>query len=147
MKKKLIAAILISGLTITTVASANWHGQRGQRGNWDCPQMRMQDMQGMQNLDEATQEKVTQFRTDNQALLKEMVMKRAEKRALMRGDNPDSKLAAQLTGELFDLRTSIRLKAEEAGVAQYIGPMNKGCNAMGSGRGQGGGRHHGKMMN
>lgn len=141
MKKKIITAILISGLAITTVASANWHGQRGYR---DCPQMQMQ---GMQNLDEATQNKMKQFHTDNQALLKEMAMKRAEKRALMQSNTPDSKLAAQLTGELFDLRTTIHLKAEEAGVAQYLGPMNKGCNGMGGGKGQGGGRHHGRMMN
>ena len=139
MKKKIIAAILVSGLAITTVASANWNGQRG---NSNCPKMQMQ---AMANLDEATQAKVKQFRTDNQAIMKEMVMKRAEKRALMQGDNPDPKLAAQLTGEIFDLRTTIRLKAEEAGVSQYIGPMNKGCNGMG-GRG-GSGRHHGKMMN
>ena len=142
MKKKLVAAILISGLAITTVASANWHGQRGFR---DCPQAQMQ---WLQNLDEATQNKVKQFHTDNQALVKEMAMKRAEKRALMRSDSPDPKLAAQLTGELFDLRTTIRLKAEEAGVDQYIGPMNRGCDGMGGGKGQGGqGRHHGKMMN
>jgi hypothetical protein len=139
MKKKILAAILVSGLAITTVASANWNGQRG---NYNCPKMQMQCMA---NLDEATQAKVKQFRTDNQVIMKEMVMKRAEKRALMQGDNPDPKLAAQLTGEIFDLRTTIRLKAEEAGVSQYIGPMNKGCNGMG-GRG-GSGRQQGRMMN
>lgn len=142
MKKKIVAAILVSGLAITTVASANWNGHRG---NYDCPKMQMQVMA---NLDEATLAKVKQFRTDNQAIIKEMAMKRAEKRALMQGDNPDSKLAAQLTGEMFDLRTTMQLKAEEAGVSQYVGPMNKGCNGMGGRGGNGGnGKHHGQRMN
>ncbi len=136
MKKKIIAAILVSGLAFTTVASANWNGQRG---NGDCPKMQMQ---GVQNLDAATQASVKQFYADNQVIMKEMAMKRAEKRALMQSDNPDPKLAAQLTGELFDLKTTIRLKADEAGVSQYIGPMNKGCNGKG---GRGG--HHGKNNN
>lgn len=138
MKKKIVAAILVSGLALTTVASANWNGQGR---NYDCPKMQMQ-MQGIQNLDEATQAKIKQFHVDNQAIIKEMAMKRAEKRALMQSDNPDPKLAAQLTGEMFDLKTTIRLKADEAGVSQYVGPMNKGCNGMG---GRGG--HHGNRNN
>jgi zinc resistance-associated protein len=139
MKKTIVAAILISGLAMTTAATANWNGQRG---NGDCPQM---SMQAMQNLDEATKAKVMQFRTDNQQLFKEMVMKRAEKKALMRSDNPDPKLAAQVAGELFDLRTTIRLKAVEAGVAQYMGPMNGGCDRMGGHGGRG--KFQGRMMN
>ncbi len=137
MKKKIIAAILVSGLAFTTVASANCNN--GQRGYGDCPKMQMR---GVQNLDETTQAKVKQFHADNQAIMKEMVMKRAEKRALMQGENPDPKLAAQLTGEIFDLKTTIRLKADEAGVSQYVGPMNKGCNGKG---GRGG--HHGNRNN
>lgn len=142
MKKKIVAAILVSGLAITTVASANWNGQRG---NSNCSKMQMQ---GVASLDEATQAKIKQFHVDNQALIKEMAMKRAEKRALMQGDNPDPKLAAQLAGEMFDLRTTIRLKAEEAGVAQYVGPMNKGCNGKGGRGGNGGnGKYQSNMNN
>ena len=133
MKKQIVAAILVSGLAFTTVASANWNGQRG---NCDCPKMQMQ-MQGVQNLDEATQAKVKQFYADNQVIMKEMAMKRAEKRALMQGDNPDPKLAAQLTGEIFDLKTTIRLKADEAGVSQYIGQMNRGWDGKGGRDGKG----------
>ena len=77
MKKKIIAAILVSGLAFTTVASANWNGQRR---NGDCPNMQMQ---GVQNLDAATQASVKQFYADNQAIMKKMVMKRAEKKTLM----------------------------------------------------------------
>ena len=133
MKKKIAATVLILGLTMTTVATANWYGQRG---NYDCSGIQMQRLQ---NLDPAIQEKVMQFRTDNQQLFKEMAMKRAEKRALMQSSNPDPKAAAHLAGELFDLRTTIHLKADEAGVAQYIGPMNKGANGKG-GRGKYGGK-------
>ncbi len=132
MKKKIAATVLILGLTVTTVATANWNGQRG---NGNCIQNQMFNVQ---NLDPATQEKVKQFRLDNQSLFKEMAMKRAEKRALMRGSNPPPKLAAQLTGELFDLRTTIQLKADEAGVAQYIGPLNQGQGGRGKHGGKGG---------
>lgn len=144
MKKKILAAILISGLTMTTVASANWNGPRG---NNDCSMMHMR-MQAFQNLDEATQAEVKQFYADNQALLKEIAMKRAEKRALMRSDNPDPKAAAKVTGEMFDLRTTLQLKADEAGVAQYIGPMGMGFGKMNGRGGHGGyGRHHGQKVN
>ncbi|BHH82096.1 hypothetical protein [Desulforhopalus sp. 52FAK] len=141
MKKKIAATVLILGLTMTTAATANWNGQRG-----NCY---LNQMQTMQNVDPAIQEKVKQFHLDNQAIFKEMAMKRAEKRAFMRSNNPDPKAAAQLAGELFDLRTTIQLKAEEAGIAQYIGPMNMGNGK--SGRGKNGGRgqqgQQGQMVN
>lgn len=138
MKKKIAATVLILGLTMTTVATANWNGQRG-----NCSQ---NQMQAMQNLDPAIQEKVKQFRLDNQAMFKEMAMKRAEKRALMKSSNPDPKAAAQLAGELFDLRATIQLKADEAGIAQYIGPMNRGNGK--SGRGKHGGKgQQGQIVN
>lgn len=144
MKKKIAAIVLITGLTVGSLASTASAGFKGNRGNWDCPQM---GMQARQPLDEATQAKLSQFRQDNQALFKEMVMKRTEKRALMRGDNPDPKLAAQLAGEIFDLRATIRVKAEEAGLAQYIGPMmGRGDCFGGKGPGRGNGGGQGRMM-
>ena len=63
------------------------------------------------------------FFKDTQDLRKEMAMKQAEKQALMRSDNPDPAALSQITGELFDLRTTMRQKAEEADVSQFIGPM------------------------
>lgn len=132
MKKKIAATVLILGLTMTTAATANWNGQRG---NGNCLQNQMINIQ---NLDPAIQEKVKQFRLDNQSLFKEMAMKRAEKRALMKSTNPDPKVAAQLAGELFDLRTTIHLKADEAGIAQYIGPMTPGKGGRGKQGGKGG---------
>lgn len=125
MKKKIVAIALIAGLSIATAASANWgrggHGFGGGYGN--CPQM-----QGpmMQQLDPETRAKVTQFFKDNQALHKQVAMKRAEKQALMRSDKADPQAAAKVAGELFDLQTTLHEKAAAAGVEQYLGPMGMG---------------------
>lgn len=140
MKKKIAATVLILGLTMTTAASANWNGGRGS-GN--CQQGQMQKWQ---NLDPAIKAQVKKFRVDNQAMFKEMAMKRAEKRAMMKGTNPDPKQVAQLTGELFDLRTTLQLKADEAGIAQYVGPMLKG-RSEGRGKHGGMGKRQNQMIN
>ncbi|MFW2366132.1 MAG: periplasmic heavy metal sensor [Desulforhopalus sp.] len=122
MKKQIIAMTLVAGLTLATVASANWGkgGYGGQMGYGGCQQV--QQGQVPQQLDQATQDKISQFFKDNSALRKEIVMKQAEKRALMHSTQPDAKAVAAVTGELFDLRTSMHEKAELAGVDQYIGP-------------------------
>ncbi len=145
MKKQLIAIALIAGLTMATGASADWgRGNRGQGGYGNCPQMRGQ-MQGQmfQQLDQTTQDKIKQFYKDTLPLHKEMAMKRAEKQALMRSDNPDPQAVGKVTGELFDLRTTMQEKAELAGVSQYVGPGHMGgkgrmgCGGCGQGMGPG----------
>jgi Spy/CpxP family protein refolding chaperone len=127
MKKKIVAIALIAGLSIATAASANWgrggHGFGGGYGN--CPQMQGQGPM-MQQLDPETKAKVTQFFKDNQALHKQLTMKRAEKQALMRSDKVDPQAAAKVAGELFDLQTTLHEKAAAAGVEQYLGPMGMG---------------------
>ncbi len=141
MKKKIVALALIAGLTMATVATAGW--QNGGRGYANCPQVQGQMMQGQgpmfQQLDQATQDKIQQFFKDTQPLHKEMAMKRAEKQALMRSDNPDPQAVAKVTGELFDLRTTMQEKAVLAGVDQYVGPghMGRGGRGCGCGMGQG----------
>lgn len=155
MKKKIIALALLTGLTMATVASADWgrgRGHGGYGGYGDCPQMQGQ-MQGQmyQQLDQATKDKIKQFFKDTQPLHKEMAMKRAEKQALMQSETPDPQAVAKVTGELFDLRTTMQEKAEQAGVDQYVGPgrmggmggMGRGGCGPGFGKGQGGGM----MMN
>ncbi len=145
MKKQIVALALIVGLSMATVASADWG--RGGRGYGNCPQVQGQMMQGqmVQQLDQATQDKIQQFFKDTQPLHKEMAMKRAEKQALMRSDNPDPQAVAKVTGELFDLRTAMHEKAEVAGVDQYVGPgsMGRGGRGHGYGMGQGGGMMNG----
>lgn len=146
MKKKFVALALIAGLTVATAASAHWgRGGRGYGGYGDCPQMQGQ-MQGQmfQQLDQETQNKIKQFFKDTQPLQKEMAMKRAEKQALMESDKPDPQAVAKVTGELFDLRTTMQEKAELAGVDQYVGPGRMGRGGLGHGFGMG---HGGGMMN
>lgn len=143
MKKKVIALVLISGLAISTAASANWG--RGNGGNGygcgSCPQQG----QYFQQIDPAIQGKIDQFYTDTTELRRTLAVKQAEKMALLRGDNPDPAAVSKLTGELFDLRADMRAKAEAAGVDQYIGP--RGGRGFGKGMGpQGGGKRGGMMQ-
>jgi hypothetical protein len=141
MKKHIIAAVLISGLAMSTVASANW-GRGGGNGYncGNCPQA-----QYMQQLDPAVQEKIDAFFDETAGMRKEIAVKQAEKMTLLRGTNPDAATVARLTGELFDLHAAMRDKAEAAGVDQYIGPMGGGRGA-GKGMGFNGGGRGGCMM-
>ncbi len=126
MKKKILTSALIAAVTIGVAATtfAGW-GQRG-GGYWNNdmqapgPRMQMQYNQ----VDPAVQEKLDKFFTDTQDLRKEIAVKQAERMALVRADNPDPEAAGKLAGELFDLRTTMHQKAEEAGVTAYLGPMN-----------------------
>lgn len=140
MKKKLAAAVVIAtiGLAGLTQAYAGW-GNRGGGGNYgNCPQY-----QGTQynQVDPAAQEKFDAFFNDTQELRKGIAMKRAEKQAMLRSDNPDPAAMSKITGELFDLRTTMRQKAEEAGVSELRGQMGRpGMRGPGFGpdmRGQG----------
>jgi len=138
MKKKIAVAAVIVGIGIAGINQAygGW-GKRGGNFN-DCPMI-----QGGQyaQIDPALQEKRDKFFTDTQELRKQMIMKQAEKQAMLRGDNPDPQAVSKLSGELFDLRTSLRQKAEEAGLPGAFGPMagrgSFGQGAKGRGYGQG----------
>lgn len=142
MKKQIVALALIIGLGMTTVASANWgRGDGYGRGYCGCQQqgqmMQGRMMQGprFQQMDQATRDKIRQFFKDTQPLHKEMAMKRAEKQALMQSANPDPQAVAKVAGEMFDLRATIRQKAEEAGIDQYIGGGMGRCGGRGRGPG------------
>lgn len=164
MKKKIMTSTLVALVAIgaATVTYANW-GQRG-GGYWNNnnqapgPRMQMQynqapgpRMQMQYNqLDPAAQEKLDSFFTDTQDIRKEMAVKRAEQRAMLRSDNPDPAAAGKLAGELFDLRATMHQKAEEAGVTAYLGPMNgpRGGNFGPGGPGMRGGMNKGgRYMN
>ena len=148
MKKKIAIAVLITGLGLAGInqAFAGW----GARGGY-CPNF--QGAVGYNQLDPAVQEKLDAFFAANQELRKALVMKRAEHHALMMSDNPDPAAASQVAGELFDLQTTVRQKAVDAGVAQYLGPMGGGfgmgdCRPgmRGPGPGKGGRGMGGQMM-
>lgn len=142
MKKKIAALVLLSSIALAGVASASCgYGMRGPVG--DCPQM--QGMVAPAVVDPAVQAKLDKFAVDTADLRKQIVMKRAEKMALMRSDNPDPAVSAKVAGELFDLQVAMDKKADAAGVGQYVrmpGGMGMGCG-MGDGPMMGRGRHGG----
>ena len=156
--KKTIAAVVIAGMIAAAGSAFAVNGVRnnGMGYNPQCPQLAGKQMQvRAPQIDAAVIAKIEKFNDDNAGLRKQLAMKMAEKRALMQGDNPDPKLAATITGEIFDLHYTLKKNAEAAGVSQYVGGPMGGC-MMGMGPGQGrmgckggkmGGRmHHGKMM-
>ncbi len=120
MKKKIAIVAVIAGLGIAGISQAagGW-GKRG-ANYYNCPMI--ENGQAVQ-VDPALQEKRDKFFTDTQEIRKSMVMKQAEKRAMLRGDNPDPQAVSKISGELFDLRTTMREKAEEAGLPGAFGPM------------------------
>ncbi len=152
MKKTILTTALVAAIGIGAVTQAYAWGQRG-GGYWNNnmpgpmmqgpgPQMQMQYNQ----VDPAIQEKLDKFFADTVDIRKEIVVKQAERMALIRSENPDPAAASKLAGELFDLRTTMHQKAEEAGVTAYLGPMNgaRGGRGFAPGPGQPGMR--GGMM-
>ena len=123
MKKTIMVTALVSiiGLTGMYQASA-YMGMKGDRG---CSGHSL-GMPAISEMDEATKAKFDVFFKDTQELRKEIVVKRAEKKALMRAEEPDAEKVGKIAGELFDLRNSMRTKAEAAGLGDYIG-MRGGC--------------------
>ena len=120
MKKKIVIVAVVASLGVGAISQAygGW-GNRGAAYN-NCPMI--QNGQVGQ-LDPALQEKRDKFFADTQEIRKEMAMKQAEKQALLRNDNPDPQAVSKISGELFDLRATMRQKAEEAGIPAAFGPM------------------------
>ncbi len=65
---------------------------------------------------ENTIKKVAGFLAGTKDLRRQVFIKRAEKRALMHVANPNAQEVAKVSGELFDLKNSLREKAEAAGI-------------------------------
>jgi len=100
-------------------------------------------------MDEATKAKFDTFLNDTQALRKKMVVKRAEKRAYMRSNNPDPAAIGKLAGELFDLRASMHAKAKAVGLSDFMGRGHgmQNCDGPGAHHGNRGMMQgHGRMM-
>lgn len=142
MKKQIAIAALIAsvGIAGVTQAYAKGWGQGGGGNYNNCPCATGQYNQ----VDPAVQEKLDAFFNDTQDLRKQIAMKRAEKQALMRSENPDPATLSTVTGELFDLQAEMKTKAEEAGVDEYLGPrtprggqFKRGNSNFGSGKGGG----------
>ncbi|NLZ17059.1 MAG: periplasmic heavy metal sensor [Desulfobulbaceae bacterium] len=123
-KNLLLAALLATGVTFglaqTGIAADATATPPAPTGAWDCPWM---------GNDPAMVQKHNKFLQDTVELRKQMAVKHAEKRSLMRSAQPDSAKVAQLTGELFDLREQLRAKAQTEGL-----PMGMMGGGMGMGR-------------
>ena len=138
MKKALVVTALVvsMGFLGWQQASANKGMGGGPRMGGGCQKGGV----GYSQLDAASKAKVDKFYDETKDLRKQMVMKHAEEAALMHGENPDAAKVAKLAGEIFDLKATIQVKAEAAGVQGLIGCG--GCQGMGH---QGMGMGHGMM--
>lgn len=119
MKKKIAAVVMTAGLIMVGTATVNW--AKGGGGYGHHGQMMQSSSIMYQQLDPAVREKISKFMLDSRALRKEMMVKRAEKQAMLLSSDPDAVAVARITGEIFDLRTAMRKKALAAGLGQYIG--------------------------
>jgi len=129
--KKILAITAVAsviGLTGFYQASAYMgmgQGEMGGKGGCSGHAMRMHHATA--DMDEATKAKFDTFFKETQDLRKSIVVKRAEKNALMKNEKPDAKKVGELAGELFDLRMSMHAKAEAAGLHDVMG-MGRDCN-------------------
>lgn len=142
-KNKFILGVVLTGaIVLTGLQTAGARPLNGGSNRWGaspgdgCGACGYGSSSG-QVLDEKSVEARDAFRAETAALRKEIVIRRAEKIALMKNDNPDAKRISQLTGELFDLREQLSVKAKESGIRDIelrrsgFGP---GCNGPGTGR-------------
>ena len=130
MKKYLVAAALIGAIGFTGMSMANARGNYGYGpgpGYGDCGGGRYCDKG---SYSEEDNKKASAFFEETKGLRKEIVVKRSELEALMLQENPDEKKVAKLTGDLYDLRTTMDDKADKAfeGKAGYgPGPGYGNC--------------------
>ena len=110
MKKVLIAAALVGVVSFAGMQTAAAEAGYGYRDG-SC-----RDYPRSEYRDEASTKAREKFMEETVALRKELAVKRGEHRALMQQDNPDTKRAATLSGELFDLRNELQQKALERGI-------------------------------
>jgi hypothetical protein len=130
MKKYLVVAALVGAIGFAGMSMANARGNYGYGpgpGYGDCGGGRYCDNG---SYSEEDNEKASAFFEENKGLRKEIVVKRSELDALMRQENPDEKKVAKLTGDLYDLQTTMAEKADKAfeGKTGYgPGPGNGNC--------------------
>ena len=146
MKKLLIAAALIGLIGFTGIQMATADPEYGY-GNGPCRDYNIERPYN-NDVNFKAREK---FLEETTALRKEIVVKQSAYDALMQQENPDEKKAAQLSGELFDLRTELQKKAAERGINGGFGCSGRGPGMMWGGpnmmQGDGGwGRGHGRHM-
>ena len=143
MRKRIIGIALIVFLGFFAVQQAE--AGRGRIGPGpNCPAW--DDVYG-QFQDGVAQKDIDAFLLATADLRKKLVMKHAEYEAVMSADVPDPAKAAEITGEIFQLRDQLQIKAKEAGLGTGYGRGGYPCGwgrgggyGPGYGRGPGGGR-------
>lgn len=133
MKKHIAAAALVMTLAVPGFALARgWMGYSPQG----------QGPMYYQQMDQASLDKANAFQKDTQELRKQIAMKQTERFSLMQSQNPDPAAVAKVSGELFELQSTMQDKARTAGFGNYYGcpgGMGMGYGMMGGG-GRGWGR-------
>ncbi|MBM9537145.1 hypothetical protein [Desulfobulbus alkaliphilus] len=116
-KKIVLAAILTSGLALAITQSAIAQpGFQGQRGQHPC----------LMQMDPVAQKARDRFLDETMETRKQLAEKNAVMRALMNAGTPDTAQASQIAGELFELRETLRLKAQETGLPLHMLMMGQG---------------------
>lgn len=131
--KKTIAVIVVI-LTVGSVGVALARGGMGY-GRGCCQYPWQMPGYAYQQLDPQTQAKVNAFYNETQDLRKQIMMKHAERQALIQGTSPNPAAVSKVSGELFDLMATMQDKARAAGVEAYVGGPGFGRGLMGGGRG------------
>jgi hypothetical protein len=119
MKKVLVAAALIGVISFAGISMVDAHGRHGfgpERGYGVGDGYGMGYGKGYcRNWTNNGQdkEKVAAFLDETKETRKQITVKKSERRALMKQDNPDEKRVAQLSGEIFDLKEMMAEKSKK----------------------------------
>ena len=120
MKRPLTIALIIIGIGLVGLNQVYGWGQRDGTGFYGGAVLNTGPRVNYSQLDPAVKEKLDTFYSNTEDIRLEMAVKRDEKRALIRSANPNPETLSRVEGELVDLRTAMRTKAEEAGVTAYL---------------------------
>lgn len=129
MKTKI--AVIAFVLSVALVGTASARGGMGYGGGY----YHHPPGYAYQQLDTETQAKLNAFYTETQELRKQIMMKQAERQALVQGTQPNPAAVSKVSGELFDLMATMQDKAKAAGLETYMGGPGYGRGMMGGGRG------------
>lgn len=114
MRTLVIAAALVGVVSLLGFSMVSAHGEYGYgpgNGYGNCG-----DGHGYCNnryYNGQDKEKMNSFLEGTKEARKQVAIKRSERRALMKQDNPDEKKVAKLTGEIYDLKNMLDEKARE----------------------------------
>jgi len=111
IKKVLMVVVLATTVGLVGLQQAN-------AGEGDHGGERSHRQSHKQN--DATRAKIEKFQTDNKDLRKQLEMKQAEQLVLIDSETPNIEAVRKVSGELFDLRTSLMEKAKAAGLFMFM---------------------------